>query len=128
MHNGINMSEERKERDDRRGGILGYLGRLVVTAIVLAITSFLTPGFSIVGLWPILIAAVVISLIDYGVEKLMGVDASPFGKGFKGFVITAIILYIAQFLVPSMSVTIMGAIIAAVVIGILDALIPGRAM
>ena len=58
----------------------------------------------------------------------MGVDASPFGKGIKGFIIAAIIIYLAQFLVPNMGVTIIGAILAAIVIGILDAVFPARAM
>ena len=58
----------------------------------------------------------------------MGIDASPFGKGVKGFIIAAIIIYIAQYLVPNMGVTIIGAILAAVVIGILDAVFPARAM
>jgi uncharacterized membrane protein YvlD (DUF360 family) len=73
-------------------------------------------------------AAVIISIIDYLVEKFMGVDASPFGKGIKGFVIAAIILYITQFLVPNMRVSVLGAVLAAIVIGILDAVIPGRVM
>lgn len=92
------------------------------------ITSFLTPGFSINGLWSFLIAAVVISGLDYLAESLMGVDASPFGKGIKGFIIAAIIIYLAQYLVPNMGVTIIGAVLAAVVIGILDAVFPARAM
>ena len=92
------------------------------------ITSFLTPGFSINGLWSFLIAAVVISGLDYLAELLMGVDASPFGKGIKGFIIAAIIIYLAQYLVPNMGVTIIGAVLAAVVIGILDAVFPARAM
>jgi len=116
------------ERSHNRGGVLGILIRFIVTAVVLAITSYLTPGFTIIGLWSIIIAAVVISLLDYLAERLMRVDASPFGRGFKGFAIAAIILYIAQFLVPGMSVSIIGAILAAVVIGVVDALIPGRAM
>ena len=92
------------------------------------ITSFLTPGFSINGMWSFLIAAVVISGLDYLAELLMGVDASPFGKGIKGFIIAAIIIYLAQFLVPNMGVTIIGAVLAAIVIGILDAVFPVRAM
>ena len=55
----------------------------------------------------------------------MGVDASPFGKGF---VIAAVILYLRQFLIPNMSVSIIGALLAAIVIGILDAVLPGRVM
>lgn len=108
--------------------IFGWLGRLVLTAVILGITSFFTPGFSINGLWSFLLAALVISVLDYLVESFMGVDASPFGKGIKGFVIAAVILYITQFLVPNMSVSIFGALLAAIAIGIIDAIMPGRAM
>ncbi|GAA0862501.1 phage holin family protein [Paraclostridium tenue] len=110
------------------GSLLKWIGRFILVAIILMVTSFVTPGFSIDGMWSFLIAAVVISVLDYLAELLMGVDASPFGKGIKGFVIAAIILYLAQFLVPNMGVTIMGAILAAIVIGILDAIFPVRAM
>ncbi|MCE5222309.1 MAG: phage holin family protein [Clostridium sp.] len=108
--------------------IWGWLGRLVLTAVILGIASFFTPGFSINGLWSYLLAALVISVIDYLVESFMGVDASPFGKGIKGFIIAAVILYITQFFVPNMSVSIFGALLAALAIGIIDAIIPGRAM
>jgi len=109
-------------------GVMQWLGRLVITAIVLVIVSFLTPGFSINGLWSFLIAAVVISALDYLVERMMKVDASPFGKGIKGFLIAAVILYVAQFIVPNMTVTIIGALLGALVIGIADAFLPGRVM
>ena len=114
--------------NDTSKSIFGWVGRLILTAVILGITSFFTPGFSINGLWSYLLAAIVISAIDYLVESFMGVDASPFGKGIKGFVIAAVILYLAQFLVPNMSVSIWGAILAALVIGIVDAVMPGRAM
>jgi uncharacterized membrane protein YvlD (DUF360 family) len=121
-----------KEHSTRHGvggkSIGGWIVRLVLTAVILGITSFFTPGFSITGMWSFLIAAVVISVLDYLVEAFMGIDASPFGRGIKGFFIAAIILYITQFFVPTMSVTILGAILAALAIGILDAILPGRAM
>ncbi|WP_026887307.1 phage holin family protein [Clostridium beijerinckii] len=116
-----------KEGSNNRS-IGGWIVRLILTAIVLGITSFFTPGFSITGIWSYLIAAVVISVIDYLVEAFMGVDASPFGRGLKGFFIAAIILYVAQFFVPTMAVSIFGAILAALVIGILDAVLPGKVM
>lgn len=108
--------------------ILGWVGRLLLTAVILGITSFLTPGFTISGLWSFLLAAIVISVLDYLVESFMGVDASPFGRGIKGFAIAAIIIYLAQFLVPNMSVSIIGALLAAVAIGILDAVMPGKSI
>lgn len=123
------MADEERREDTRTGSGAGsIIVRLIVTAIILAIASFLTPGFSIVGLWSYIIAAVVITLIDWGVERAMGVDASPFGKGIKGFLIAAVIIYITQFIVPNMSVSMIGALLAALAIGILDAVIPGRSM
>ena len=122
------MEHDNNEKRGNDNSLLRWIGRFILVAIILMITSFLTPGFSINGMWSFLIAAVVISGLDYLAELLMGVDASPFGKGIKGFIIAAIIIYLAQFLVPNMGVTIIGAILAAIVIGILDAVFPARAM
>lgn len=122
------LHKEHEEKQSSRSGIGSWIGRLFLIMVILGITSFLTPGFTIQGLWSFLIAAVVITLLDYFVERLMGVDASSFGKGLKGFAIAAVILYLTQFFIPNMSVSIIGAILAAIVIGILDAVLPGRVM
>jgi uncharacterized membrane protein YvlD (DUF360 family) len=122
------MVHKEQGKEHGHSSFFGWIGRLVLVAIVLGVTSFLTPGFTIEGLWSFLIAAVIITVIDYFAESFMGVDASPIGKGIKGFVISAIIIYIAQFLVPNMSVSIIGAVLAAAVIGIVDAVLPGRIM
>lgn len=113
---------------ENNNSLLRWIGRFILVAIILTITSFVTPGFTISGIWSYLIAAVVICGLDYLVESFMGVDASPFGKGVKGFVIAAAIIYVAQFLVPNMSVSIIGAILAAMVVGILDIVFPARAI
>lgn len=123
------MSEEYgKARHRSSGGVLRWLGRMCVTAIILAVVSLLTPGFSITGLWSYLIAAVIISLLDTLVEHVMKTDVSPFGRGLKGFLISAVILYAAQYFVPNMTVTVWGAILGALVIGVLDAILPARVM
>ncbi|WP_066499590.1 phage holin family protein [Abyssisolibacter fermentans] len=122
------MSNVEKNRNKERKSIFSYIIRFILAAIVLSIASFLTPGFSIRGLGPIILASIVIMAIDSLVESIMGVDASPFGKGIKGFFIAAIIIYVAQFIVPNMNVSIIGALLASLVIGILDAVIPGRMM
>ena len=108
--------------------IMRWLGRFLLVAVILVTTSFVTPGFTIAGMWSYIVAAIVITGLDYLVELLMGVDASPFGKGISGFIIAALIIYLAQFIVPNMNVTLLGAILAAVVIGILDVVFPTRAM
>lgn len=61
------------------------IGRLVVSAIVLGITAFFTPGFSINNIWSLAIAAIVLTVMDYLIVKFTGLHASPFGKGFVRF-------------------------------------------
>lgn len=122
------MESDNNQKRGNNGSLIRWIGRFILVAVILMITSFVTPGFTIEGIWSFLIAAVVISVLDYIVELFMGVDASPFGKGIKGFIIAAIIIYVAQFLVPNMAVSIIGAVLAAIVIGILDAIIPAKAM
>lgn len=115
-------------KSNSRNSMLTLIMRLVLVAVVLGLTSFFTPGFSIRGIWSYLIAAVVITVLDYLIERFMKVDASPFGKGIKGFAVAAIIIYLTQFFVPNMNVSIIGAILASVVIGIIDAMLSVRVM
>lgn len=101
------------------------IGRLIGSAIVLAITAFFTPGFSINNIWALAIAAVVLSVIDYLITKFTGLNASPFGKGFVGFALAAITLYVTQFFVAGYSISWMSAIIGALIYGVIDYFIPG---
>ena len=108
--------------------ITHFLIRLVVGAIVLAITAALTPGFTINGIWPLLLGAIILAVLDYVALKLLGVNATPFGRGLTGFILAAVIIYVTQFFVSGFSVTWWGAIIGALVYGLVDLVIPGKAM
>jgi len=102
------------------------IGRLVTAAIVLAITAFFTPGFSINNIWTLAIAAIVLTLIDYLIVKFTGLEATPFGKGFVGFVLAAVTLYVTQYFVAGYSISWIAAIIGALIYGIVDYIIPGK--
>ncbi len=102
------------------------VGRLVAAAIVLAITAFFTPGFTINNIWSLALAAIVLTVIDYLIVKFTGLQASPFGKGFVGFVLAAVTLYITQFFVAGYTISWMAAIIGAVIYGVVDYIIPGE--
>ena len=102
------------------------IGRLIASAVVLAITAFFTPGFTINSFWTLLIAAVVLSVIDYLIVKITGLHASPFGKGFVGFALAAVVLYVTQFFVAGYSISWMAAIIGALIYGVVDYFIPGN--
>ena len=102
------------------------LGRFIASAVVLAITAFFTPGFSINNIWTLAIAAIVLTFVDYLIMKFTGLQASPFGKGFVGFALAAIILYVTQFFVAGYSISWMAAIIGALIYGVVDYFIPGN--
>ena len=101
------------------------VGRLVTAAIVLAITAFFTPGFSINNIWALALAAIVLSIMDYLIIKFTGLHASPFGKGFVGFALAAITLYLTQFFVAGYSISWMAAIIGALIYGVVAYFMPG---
>ena len=100
--------------------------RFVAAAVVLAITAFFTPGFSINNIWSLALAAIVLTLIDYLIVKFTGLQATPFGKGFVGFVLAAVVLYVTQYFVAGYSISWMAAIIGAIIYGIVDYFIPGE--
>ena len=101
------------------------IGRLVTAAIVLAITAFFTPGFTINNIWSLAIAAIVLTLIDYLIVKFTGLDATPFGKGFVGFILAAVTLYVTQYFVAGYSISLIASIIGALIYGVVDYIIPG---
>jgi len=118
---------ERVEHRER-SGFGQFLLRLVVGIVVLAITAFFTPGFSISSWFSLLLAAVALAILDWLVNKVSGVNAAPFGRGISGFILAAVIIYAIKFIVPGYNVSIIGALIGAVIYGVVDAIIPGRAM
>lgn len=98
--------------------------RFVVSALVLMVVSFLLPGFRAMGFLSALMAAVVIAVLGWVIESLLGRGVSPYGRGIVGFLVSAIVIYAAQFLVPGMAVSVFGALLAAFVIGIIDLFVP----
>ena len=100
--------------------------RLVTSAIVLAITAFFTPGFSINNIWTLAIASIVLSIMDYLITKFTGLHTSSFGRGFVGFVLAVVTLYLTQFFVAGYTISWMAAIVGALIYGVVDYFIPGN--
>lgn len=108
------------------GTVGQIIGRFVVAAIILGITAFFTPGFSINNIWSLAISAIVLTVMDYLIIKFTGLHAMAFGKGFVGFVLAVVILYATQFFVSGYSISWMAAIIGALIYGVIDYIMPGE--
>ena len=102
------------------------VGRFIVAAIILGITAFFTPNFSINNIWALALAAVVLTAMDYIIVKITGLNAIAFGKGFVGFVLAAVTLYATQFFVAGYSISWFAAIIGALIYGVIAYIMPGE--
>jgi uncharacterized membrane protein YvlD (DUF360 family) len=125
------MDEESRDNHDQgsmsrlmNDGWLAHIVRFVVAAIVIMVVSYITPGFSRLGFGYALLAAVLITVIGYALEAMFGKNISPYAHGAVGFIVSAIIFYVIQFLVPGMTITVLGALIAALIVGIIDMFVP----
>ena len=99
--------------------------RFIVSALVLMVVSWIIPGMSVAGFTGAIIAALVIAVLGWIIEQVLGKKATPQARGLVGFVSAAIVIYVSQYIVPaSINVTAIGALLASLVIGIVDAFIP----
>lgn len=118
-------NNETRSRSNTGNTAWQIIGRLVISAIVLGITAFFTPGFSINSIWTLAIAAIVLTVVDYLISRFTGLNASPFGKGFVGFALAAVTLYVIQYFVAGYTISWVAAIIGALIYGVVDYFMPG---
>lgn len=102
------------------------LTRLITSAIVLGITAFFTPGFEISSFWTLILAAVVLTVLDYLINTVFNINIGAFGHGIIGFIVAVVVLYATQFFVAGYSISWLAAIIGALIYGIIAALVPGK--
>lgn len=119
-------NNSRTQSSSTMGSMGQIIGRFVVAAIILGITAFFTPGFSINNIWALAISALVLTAMDYLIVKFTGLHAMAFGKGFVGFVLAVVVLYATQFFVAGYTISWMSAIIGALIYGVIDYIMPGE--
>ncbi|KUO73609.1 MAG: hypothetical protein APF77_15430 [Clostridia bacterium BRH_c25] len=126
---GNTTSNNGQQRKSTGTGLIGFIIRFAVAAIVLMVTAYFVPGFRMRGgFTTALIGALVIAAADFLIEKLFKFDASPLGRGISGFLVSAAVIYFTQYFVSGMEVSLLGAVIGALVIGLIDSILPTRFM
>lgn len=120
------MENNQTNTGSAMGTVGQIVGRFIAAAIVLAITAFFTPGFSISNIWSLALAAIVLTVMDYLIVKFTGLHTSPFGKGFVGFILAVVTLYLTQYFVAGYTISWIAAIIGALIYGVIDYIIPGE--
>lgn len=118
--------EREKSNSNSSMSVVGLITRFITSAIILAVTAFFTPGFEISSFWSLIVAAIVLTLIDYLVNTIVGSNLGAFGNGVIGFIVSAIMLYITQFFVTGYSITWLSAFVGAIIYGIVASFVPGK--
>ncbi|MBP2000472.1 hypothetical protein J2Z69_001503 [Paenibacillus shirakamiensis] len=102
----------------------GHIIRFVVSALVLMFVAWLVPHFSVGGFGSALLLALVIALLGWIIEGILGTRVTPFGRGIVGFLASALVIWLSQYVMGHVSVSVTGALLAALVIGIIDLFTP----
>jgi len=118
--------EKEKQASSSSITLGGIVTRFITSAIILAVTAFFTPGFEIASFWTLLVAALVLTLIDYLVNTIIGNNLGTFGNGIVGFAVSAIMLYVTQFFVTGYYINWLSAIVGAIIYGIVASFVPGK--
>ena len=112
---------------ENKNTITGFIIRLVVSMIVVAITAFLVPGISNSnGIGTLALAAIAIAVIQHLLAVFLGLSSAA--KGLTGFLVTALVLFLTGKLVSGFDVSILGALIGGLLFGVVDAIIPGEGL
>lgn len=120
------MEREKQNSNSSSMTFTGVITRFITSAIILAITAFFTPGFQIASFWTLIVAAIVLTLIDYLVNTIFGNNIGAFGNGIVSFIVCGIVLYVTQFFVAGYSINWVSAIVGAIIYGIIASFVPGK--
>lgn len=104
--------------------VIGSIVRFVVSALVLMFLGLIVPGLSTLNFPQAVVAALVIAALGVIIEQVLGHRLSPYTRGITGFLASAFVIYLAQFFVPGMRVGVLGALIASLLVGVIDLFVP----
>ncbi|MDO5040721.1 MAG: phage holin family protein [Peptoniphilus sp.] len=105
--------------------MISLLLKILASGVAIWLAAFLAPGMSVQNFSAAIVAAVAMGVLDWIINKFLGVDPSPTGKGITGFLVAAVLLFVAGKMVDGFNVSVLGALIGAFVLGIVDVFIPG---
>lgn len=102
----------------------GVVVRFALAIIVLMLIGYIVPGFSHLTFGEAVLVAFVIGAVGYSIQLFVRPKMSSYRRGFIGFIVAGIVIWLAQFVVSQMHVSLLAALLAAVVIGVFNYAIP----
>lgn len=98
--------------------------KLAINVFALFVVAYLVPGFVLTGLWPAIVAAIVIGVINTFIKPILQIIALPFSIltfGIAAFLINVALLYAVSFIVPGFRIAnFVTAAVASVVLSLVS--------
>ncbi len=107
-------------RPEARPVFFAAAARFFVCTIVVLALGFFLPGFAAGGFSGAIPAALGSAVVGYLVESAFGRRLKARTRAVVGFIVTGASVYMVQFLVPGMDVSVTGAAAAGALVGLVD--------
>lgn len=102
--------------------IMGLL-RLLIPGIVLFMMGYLVAGFSALTIPWLLLLSILIFLGNWLFREVIAARSGWFGRGVMEFLVAAVVIFTATLAIKGGHVPLGGALLAAVIIAVLDSLL-----
>lgn len=106
--------------------IVQFIGRLITSIVILGITAFFTPGFSMSSMWILVTAISILTLVDFFLGSFTKLFYHPYIKFFLGFIFACIALYTVQYLIVGYVLSFIPIILGGIIFGLVDYMLPNE--
>lgn len=105
--------------------IKDLLVRMLFAMIAIGVVSFFTPGIKMYGgIKTALIVGLVVGFLHSFISDILNIRGEATKRGVTAFLVSAVVLYATGKIIPGFSVSLFGALIGSIVLGIVEVLLP----
>lgn len=103
-----------------------FWGRLITSILILGITAFFTPGFTLSSIWILALAIIILTVVDFLIDNFTKLYFHPFIKFIIGFVLAGVALFLVQYFVIGYMLSMLSIFLGALVYGLVDYMLPNE--
>ena len=103
-----------------------FIGRLLAAILILGITAFFTPGFTLSSIWILALAIIILTILDFLIDNFTKLYFHPFIKFILGFILAGVALFLVQYFVIGYMISALSIFLGALVYGLVDYMLPSE--
>ena len=103
---------------------LGTVARFALSVVALMLIGYVFSGFHHMTFGDAALLALVIGALGYGIQIFFRPRMPRNVRGIIGFVVAGVVIWLGQFVVPQLHVSLLTALFAAALIGLVNYAVP----